>query len=114
MQKIAVRILFRSISRPICLGGLTAALSGCVTPPPPYDDYTIARTAVTSAQEVDSARFAPGLWAKAEESYRKGEKAYKEFEFDEARKLFRMAISFAERAEDATRLKKFESGDSFP
>lgn len=89
-------------------------LVGCVTPPPPYEDYTIARTAIRAAQDVDSPRFAAGWWAKADESYRKGEQAYKDVEFEQAQKYFRSAIRYAERAEDTTRLKKFESGDTFP
>jgi hypothetical protein len=88
-------------------------LSGCVSAPP-YEEYTIARAAYHSAQEVDSGRFAGGLWAKAEENYRYGEKAYRDYEFDSAKIYFRKATYFAERAEDATRMKKFESGDSFP
>ena len=91
-------------------GGLTA----CITPPPPYEDYTIARTALHSAQEVDSARFAAGWWDKAEDNYRKDEQAYKDNEFEQAQKYLRRTIRYSERAEDVTRKKKFESGDSFP
>jgi hypothetical protein len=106
--------LFHSASR-VFLGGVCVlSLSACISPPPPYQEYTIARTAVRAAQDVDSARFASGLWAKAEESFRNGEKAYREVDFDIAKDLFKKATYFAERAEDATRLKKFESGDSFP
>lgn len=107
--------MFRSISKVLIVGGICAGgLTACISPPPPYEDYTIARTAVRAAQEVDSARFASGLWAKAEENYRKGEQAYKDIEFEKAKAFFRNATKYAERAEDATRLKKFESGDSFP
>jgi hypothetical protein len=114
MRKIAVPISFRSISKSVAGGAIAVYFSGCVTPPPPYEDYTIARSAVQAAQEVDAPRFSAGLWAKADENYRKGEKAWREFEFEDAKKYFKNAISFAEKAEDATRLKKFESGDSFP
>jgi hypothetical protein len=96
------------------IGGVCASLMACVSPPPPYEDYTIARTAIRAAQEVDSARFAAGWWAKAEENYRKAEIAYREVDFEEAKKFFKNATKYAERAEDATRMKKFESGDSFP
>jgi len=115
LQKTAGRTLFRSISNVLLVGGVLAGgLTACVTPPPPYEDYTLARTALHAAQEVDSARFASGWWSKAEESYRKGEQAYKEVEFEQAKKCFRNTVRYAERAEDQTRLKKFESGDSFP
>ena len=90
------------------------AFSGCVTGSPPYEDYTVARTAVRAAQDVDSARYAPGLWAKADEAYRNGEQSYKDSNFESAQSFFKKAIRYSEEAENATRLKKFESGDSFP
>ncbi len=101
MHKIAAPILF------LCL-------SSCVVAPAPYEDYTIARSAFRAAQDVDSPRFATGLWNKAEENFRKGEKAWKDAEFEEARKYFKRSIGYSERAENATRLKKFQTGDSFP
>src|SRR3954463_2824389 len=114
LRKTAGPILFRSLSSTIAVGGLCIGLTACVTPEPPYEDYTIARAAVRSAQEADSARFAAGTWSKAEGYYRQGEKAYREFEFGSAKRNFIQATRWAERAEDTTRLKKFESGDSFP
>lgn len=113
-QRIVEPTLFHSASKffgPLIVG---VAVSACVTPPPPYQEYTTARTAFKAAQDVDSARFASGLWAKAEDNYRKGEKAYRESDFGEAKQFFKRATAFSERAEEATRLKKFESGDSFP
>lgn len=93
-----------------CLG-----LSACViAPPAPYEEYVLARAAVRSAQEVDSARFSTGLYNRAEESYRNGAKSFKDADFKEAKQFFKRAIEYAERAENATRLKKFQSGDSFP
>src|SRR5688572_14479428 len=86
-------------------------VSGCVVVgPPPYEEYTLARAAVKSAQEADSSRFAVGLWSKAESNYKAGEKAFNESEYDQAKKFFRLAITYSERAENATRLKKFQSG----
>ena len=107
MPKTAARISC------LCLSSLML-LSGCVAVPPPFEEYTLARAAVRAAQEVDSARFATGLWHRAEENYRNGEKAFKESDFDLALGYFQKATEFAERAENATRLKKFQSGDSFP
>jgi hypothetical protein len=89
-------------------------MGGCVLPPPPYEEYTMARSAVQAAQEADSPRFAASLWSKADENYHKGMKAYKEAEFENAKKYFIAAKDFAERAENATRLKKFQTGESFP
>lgn len=74
----------------------------------------MARAAIRAAQDVDSARFSPGLWNKADENYRNGQKAYKDSDYADAKMYFKRATVYAERAEDATRLKKFQSGDSFP
>ena len=88
-------------------------LTSCISAPPPYEDYTLARTAVTAAKDVDSARFARGLWQRAQNHYRQGKQAYQQRDFDMARNQFRLAIKYAERAENVTRLKKFETGDTF-
>ncbi len=106
MQRIAVRISFLWLS--------SAFLVGCVNPPPPYEDYAIARTAVRSARDFDSARYSTTTLHKAEEAFRNGEKCFKDNDFEQAKRYFRLAKEFAERAENATRLKKFKSGDSFP
>ena len=90
------------------------ALPGCVAVPPPYEEFTLARSAVRAAQEVDSARFATGLWHRAEENFRNGQKAFKDSDYGPAKTYFKRAVEFAERAENATRLKKFQTGDSFP
>lgn len=91
------------------------SLNSCVVAaPPPFEDYTMARAAIRAAQDVDSARFAPGLWNKADENYRSGMKSYKDQDFLDAKAFFKKATDLAERAENATRLKKFQSGDSFP
>lgn len=82
--------------------------------PPPYEEYALARTAVKAAQDVDSARFALGLWSRAEQNYTAAQRAYRDNEFENAKKHFLLAIQFAEKAENATRLKRFQSGDSFP
>lgn len=91
--------------------GLTACV---VAPPAPYEPYVLARAAVRAAQEADSVRFAPGLWHRAEENYRNGAKAFKEADYKDSEQYFLKAIEYAERAENSTRLKKFQSGDSFP
>lgn len=113
MLKTAVRILFRSLSKlwPLAAGGV---LSSCVSAPPPYAEYNIARVAVRAAQDVDSARYASGLWNRADENYRAGERAFNDNDFSEAKRRFQQATLFAEKAENATRLKKFQTGDSFP
>jgi len=120
MRKTAAPISYLLLSSPRILCGhffmaALLGLTGCViAAPAPYEEYVLARAAVRAAQEVDSARFSSGLWNRAEENYRSGAKAFKDADFKEAKQFFTKAIEFAERAENSTRLKKFQSGDSFP
>ena len=88
--------------------------TACVVGAPPYEDFTIARAAIKAAQESEGPRLAPGLWSRADQSFRQAEREYKNEEYDAARIHFRRATSFAERAENATRLKKFQTGDTPP
>jgi hypothetical protein len=111
MQKIAAPTLFLWLNSLLIL---LSAVTGCVAAQPPYEEYTLARSAVRAAQESDSARFATAMWNKAEDNYRSGQKAYKEAEYENAKKYFSNAVQYAEMAENATRLKKFQTGESFP
>lgn len=88
-------------------------LGGCASPPP-FEDYALARSAISAAQEVDSAKFAKGFWSRAEENYLEGQKAFANQDYEVAKKLLRKSTEYAERAENLTRLKKFQTGDSFP
>lgn len=92
----------------------SAALVACVAAPPPYEEYTLARTAIVAAKDVDSAKNAPGLWIRAEESYRMAQREFNENDFAQARRHFKSAIRFSEKAENATKLRKFQSGDGAP
>jgi hypothetical protein len=114
MRKTAAPISYHWLSNLILLGASVTWLAGCVIAPPPYEEFALARSAVRSAQEFDSARFATAAWNKADEAFRNGQKAFKDGDFDQAKVLFVSAQREAERAENATRLKKFQSGDSFP
>lgn len=111
LPRTAEPILSRCLSSLVI--AMTWALSSCVTPPPPFDEYAVARSAVNAARECDSAKFAKGMWNKAEEFYFQGQKSFNENDMDQARKSFRLATEYAERAENLTRLKKFQTGDSF-
>ena len=113
MRRTVVPISYRFPIKYILFFSI-AGLVGCVAPPPPYEDYAIAKAAIRAAQDADCARFSTGLWNKAEENYRSGQKSYRESDFAEAKKFFKEAIKYAERAENSTRLKKFQSGESYP
>ena len=101
----------RTLGRRLITLGCLAALIGCVAPRP-IEEYTLARAAVNSARESGAERLAPGLWHKAEEHYRNGQKSFKDKDNEGAMVGFLKAIEFAEKAENASRLKKFESGET--
>ncbi len=90
---------------------LAMALTSCVVAPLPFEEYTLSRAAVTSAREAGADRLAPGFWFKAEENYQRGQKFLKEKDNENAKASFLRAIEFAEKAENASRLKKYESGE---
>lgn len=114
MAKTAALILFRCSKFPLFFAGLLLVLSSCVAAPPPYEEYTLARAAIKAAQDVDSARFSGGYWNRASDDFREGEKAWKDAEYETAKRLFKSAIQLSERAENATRLKRFQTGDGLP
>lgn len=89
------------------------SVAGCAAPPP-FEEYTISRTALNSAREVEAGRYASGYWHRAEELYRRGQKQYKDNDYARAKDSFLDSIEFAEKAENATRLRKFQSGEGFP
>jgi len=104
-------LLERGLLTVTAIVALVAILPGCISPLP-IEEFTLARAAVASARESGSERLAPGLWYKCEENYRKGQKALKEKDNETAKVSFLQAIEFAEKAENASRLKKFESGET--
>jgi len=85
-------------------------LVGCASQPP-LNDYTLAKTALAAARDQDAARFAPSYWHQAEEAYRSGEVFYKKSEYTKAEEQFILARELAEKAENATRVQKYKSGD---
>lgn len=86
-------------------------LSGCITTPPPLEDYILARAALEAARQVEAARYSSGYFHQAEESYQKAQIFYKEQEFDEAKKEFVKARLTAEKAENSARVMRFKNGD---
>lgn len=86
-------------------------LVGCVTSPPPIDEYTLARAALEAARLVEAARHSPGYYHQAEEAYRKARLLYEEREYEQAREQFIRARVAAERAENSARLIRMKSGE---
>lgn len=87
--------------------------AGCVTYMP-VDEYNIARTAYDAAKDADAPRYSPAFWFSTEQAYHSGEKAFEERDFANARRLFIDTRDFAEKAENAARLARHQSGDVVP
>lgn len=83
---------------------------GCASQPP-KEKYNLAFAAIEAARNVQATKYAPALWFRAEEAYRRAEDYYKKEQFTEAEREFVRAKHFAERAENASRLKRFETGE---
>jgi hypothetical protein len=94
---------------------LTAQLLvSCVTVDVPVTEYNLARAALDAARDAESPRYASGLWYKAEEAYKQGERLFNDRRYPDAEKLFIEAKSQAEKAENAARIARFQSGDTAP
>ncbi|MDZ4678079.1 MAG: DUF4398 domain-containing protein [Oligoflexia bacterium] len=74
-------------------------------------EYVLAREAFMAAREGESARYAPGYYHKAEESYRRGVQAYQDQSYNEAVDEFIQARLYAEKAENAAHIQRQKSGD---
>lgn len=88
-------------------------LSACVGNPPVME-YNYANTALESAKRSGAAQYSPGYWHKAETEYRRAQALYKLKEYKSAFASFGRTVKYAEKAENYTRLKKFQSGEGFP
>jgi hypothetical protein len=102
-----------SIRRTGPLLALLFLVAGCATNPPVVE-FTLARTAMQSAQEADAPRYAPSLWHEAEEAYRRGEESYRREDFSTAAAYFEKSRRFSERSENSAKLQKQKSGEDAP
>jgi hypothetical protein len=94
----------------VMIAGLLG-LSGCASAPDPIKEYTLARAAIEAARVVEAARYSPGYWHQAVESYRRGKIYYDDHDFTEAKKEFDRARVSAERAENTARLIRQKNGE---
>lgn len=88
-----------------CFLGLLACVGS-----PPVEEYNLARAAHEAASEAESSRYAQGLWYKAEDAYKNAIRLYKERKHSEAREEFNNARELLEKAENAARLSRIQSG----
>ncbi len=84
-------------------------LSACVGSPP-IEEYNLARAAHDAAAESESSRYAQGLWYKADDAYNNAIKLFKDRQHDEAREEFVIARELLEKAENAARIQRVQSG----
>lgn len=116
MQKTEEPISFHwlssmSLRTAILFSSLMLVMNGCVTSPPPVEDYALARSALDYAKAVDAARYSSGYFHKAEESYRKAQAFFEDREYLAAKKEFKKAKEAAEKAENSARLIRFKNGE---
>ncbi len=78
---------------------------------PPLLEYTIARTSLQSAKQIESARFAASYWHQASEYYRAGVAAFNDKDYSKAKEFFDKAVYNAEKAENLARLKRLKTGE---
>ncbi len=82
--------------------------------PQPIEEMALARAALDAAKDSGAPTVSPGFWHTAEDDFRKANVAMKNNDNYGAKDLFVECRELAEKAENATRLKKFKSGESFP
>ena len=92
---------------------ISFSLWGCAGPKP-IEDYVLSQAALKAAKDAGASSYASGYWFKAELSFRKAVKLYKNSSNSEAQVYFVRSRKYAERAEVLTRLKKFKSGEASP
>jgi hypothetical protein len=88
-------------------------LVGCSTQPS-LNDFALARTALQAAREAGAARYAPGYWHKAEESYRTAERLFSQEKYKEANAKFVHSRKMSEKAENISKLQMHKSGGGIP
>lgn len=115
LQRYSLNLKFKShIKYFIFLCGLffmVTAISACQTTPAPVEEWTLARSALEAAKSVQAAKYSPGFWHQAEDSYRKARILMKEESYEEAREEFNTARRAAEKAENSARIKRQQSGE---
>lgn len=99
--------------RLLLLSIITILIVSCQTIPPPLENYTLARTAIVYASKVKASRHSPGNWHKAENYFRRAERHFRNREYEEADRLFRLSRKHAEKAENIARLKLQNEGGGY-
>lgn len=88
-----------------------ALMVGCTSVTLPIQEYTLARSALESAEHSDAERLAPLIFQEAQELYRKAEQLYHDREFEDSRLMFIKSRKLSEKAENLARMKKSKTGE---
>jgi hypothetical protein len=112
MLKIVEQILsFNRQSKIYFLALISAAaITACSTVHPNLD-LVIAREALSSATEVEGAKYSPSNYNYAEEAFHRGMRYYHDGSYEKAVDEFQTCITYAERAENASRVTRQKQGD---
>ena len=84
---------------------------GCVTSPPPVNEYTLAKVAIDAAKSVDASKHSSGNFHQAMELYKKAEKLFEDREYEQAKEYFIRSRIAAEKAENSSRFIRMKTGE---
>ncbi|MFN7904982.1 MAG: hypothetical protein ACK5P5_07335 [Pseudobdellovibrionaceae bacterium] len=101
----------RATFRSLLVAFVALFLFQCQTVPKPLEEYALARAALDAAKLVEAARYSPGSWNQAEESYRRARLFFREQDWENAKIYFTRARLAAEKAEIAARVTRMKSGE---
>jgi hypothetical protein len=90
---------------------ITILFTSCVSIPPPVEDYTLARTALEAARQIEAARYSPLFFQQAENHYKKAQSLFDDREYDKAQEEFIQCRRAAEKAETAARIQMLLRGE---
>ena len=72
---------------------------------PPFLEYTLAHSALQSAQTTKSDRHAALYWTKASRYYKQGKRTFSSRDYMAAKRFFNESIKWSEKAENLSRYK---------
>jgi len=78
---------------------------------PPVQEYNLARTALHAAKKFKASQYAPKSYRKALYSYKKGQKAFENRFYGQAREYFEQCVEEAEKSENITRWIRYKKRD---
>ncbi len=77
-----------------------------------HEEYNLAQIALKAADESEAKRYAPRFLSSSKKYMKWGEKAYKTKNYVKSTEYFQKCRHYSEKAENISRLKLFQQGDS--